>query len=65
MDLVIFIVLTAAAGAYFTSIGCRFAQARHRRAGGLAALLGTFVTAVLTALTIGQGTCFIPTIGMI
>ena len=60
MELVIFIILTAAAGAYFTSIGCRLAQARHRRAGWPAAVFGALVTAVLAALTVGQGDLFHP-----
>ena len=60
MELAIFIVLSAAAGAYFTSVGCRRAIARHRRAGWHLTLLGTFVTALITALLIGQGDLFHP-----
>ena len=37
-------------GGYFTSIGCRWALARHRRPGWYLILLGTCVTVLLTAL---------------
>ena len=60
MDLVIFVVLTGAAGAYFTSVGCRHAQARHRRAGWRHACFGTFITALLAVLFVCQGDLFRP-----
>lgn len=60
MELAIFIVLTGASGAYFTSVGCRRALARHRRVGWHLMLLGTFITALFTALLIGQGDLFHP-----
>src|SRR5262245_62334299 len=60
MELAIFIVLTAAAGGYFTSLGCRRSQARHRRAGWHQTLIGTVLTALLIGLSIGQGDLFHP-----
>ena len=60
MELAIFILLTGASGAYFTSVGCRRALARHRRVGWHLILPGTFITALLTALLIGQGDLFHP-----
>jgi ABC-type uncharacterized transport system permease subunit len=60
MELFVFIVLTGAAGAYFTSIACRRSQARHRRAGWHLALLGTGLTAFITGAFIGQPELFHP-----
>ncbi len=42
------------------SIGCRRSLARHRRARWRLAFLGTFITALLTALFINQGDLFHP-----
>jgi amino acid transporter len=56
----LFVLLTALSGAYFTSIGCRHALARHRRPGWHWALVGTLITTVLTTLAFGQGDLFDP-----
>lgn len=60
MVIVIFILLTAASAAYFTSIGCRRALAQHRRPGWHLALLGICITTLLTALFVEQGDLFRP-----
>jgi hypothetical protein len=60
MELFIFFILSAASGAYFTSVGCRVSQAKHRRAGWHHVLLGPAVTALLTVLLIGQRDLFFP-----
>ena len=60
MDVIIFMALTAASGAYFTSVGCRRAQMRHRRPGWHHALVGTLITALLAVLFICQDDLFRP-----
>ena len=60
MEPVIFIVLAGAAGAYFTSIGCRWAHARHHRPSWRYAWLGSFITALLSVLFVCQGDLFRP-----
>ena len=60
MGLLIFVFLTAAAGAYFTSIGCRRSREHGRRAGWHLILVGTCGAALLTALFVGQGDLFHP-----
>ena len=60
MEIAIFIALAGTAGAYFTSVGCRRSFARHRRVGWHLSLLGTFITALLTALLIGHWDLFHP-----
>ena len=60
MEIVIFSILTAASGAFFTSIGCRRAHIHHRRPGWHVILLGTVVTVALTILYVGQTDLFHP-----
>jgi len=60
MELALFFMLTGAAGAYFTSIGCRRARARHRPPRWRHAWLGTFITALLSVLAVCQGDLFHP-----
>jgi hypothetical protein len=60
MELVVFFLLIAAAGAYFTSIGCRRAHAQHRPPSWRSAWLATFVTVLLTVLLACQEDLFRP-----
>lgn len=60
MGVVIFIVITAASGAWVTSLRCRRAQARRCRAGWHLTIRGTLITALLTGLFIGQPDLFYP-----
>jgi membrane associated rhomboid family serine protease len=60
MVLLVFILLAAASGAYFSSIGCRWALARHRRPGWYFALLGILATVLLTTFFLGEGDLFRP-----
>ena len=60
MELILFIVLTGAGGAYFTSICCRWAHARHRRPSWRYAWLGTFITVLLSVLFTCQEDLFRP-----
>jgi formate hydrogenlyase subunit 4 len=60
MVILIFILLTATSGAYFTGIGCRRSLAQHRRPGWHLTLLGICITTLLTALFLGQGDLFQP-----
>ena len=60
MYLIAFILLTGAAGAYFTSIGCRWARARHLPPSWRYAWLSTFITALLSVLFVCQGDLFRP-----
>jgi anti-sigma-K factor RskA len=60
MEIIIFSLLTAASGAFFTSIGCRRAHIHHRRPGWHHILLGTVVTVVLTMLYVGRTGLFHP-----
>jgi hypothetical protein len=57
---ILFIIFAGAAGAYFTSIGCRRAHARHRRPSWRYAWLGTFITVLLSVLMVCQGDLFRP-----
>jgi hypothetical protein len=56
----IFIALTGAAGAYFTSIGCRWAHGRHHRPSWRYGWLASFITALLAVLFVCQGDLFRP-----
>jgi ABC-type uncharacterized transport system permease subunit len=60
MVILIFILLIATSAAYFTSIGCRRALARHRRPGWHVTLLGIGITTLLAALFVGQDDWFRP-----
>ena len=60
MEIFFLIMLTAVAGAYITSIACRRAQARNRKAGWHLAFYGAFAAGILTVLFVGQGDLFHP-----
>ena len=60
MELALFLIITGAAGAYFTSISCRRAHARHRPPSWRYAWLATLVTVILSVLSICQGDLFHP-----
>lgn len=60
MELAIFLLLAGGAGAYFTSIGCRQAHAKHHPPSWRYAWLATLGTALLSVLLVCQGDLFRP-----
>ena len=60
MQLLLAIVLIAAAAAYVTSIPCRLLLARRRCASWFVALAGALTVGILTVLVVYQGDVFHP-----